>query len=528
MSKAATNISVETVVDYTSNNPATGMPVQTPNEKIDSSRNIAVCTLIAIGGLISGYDMGSIAGMFEMPKYQEAIGEFDTNVSTWAIPSWRSGLIIGGATCFGLFGCITFGSIAAKFGRRKSLMAASLTIISACVVQGIFHKTWPVVFVARLFSGFSIGGLSTVCPMFVGETASGRFRPLLVSFYQLLLTVGILLGQVVAFSCSFWNGHIGQYLVTLLVIVIFNIFLLISAIFILPESAQWLVQNGKSDKARDTLALAMNLDRNSVTVSREIHAIEKSVAASRAQGQGTFGDLFSTQNKILYRFLLGISIQMLQQFTGINYFFYYGTALFKEISTMNPFASTIILGSVNVIGTCLCLPMVAKFPRRTVLMTGSLFMFIAFVLFSCLGTFALYNSKKVLNPSVGIVMIILACMFVVAFAGSWAPCAFLVVSEMVPKKHAGNMISISIAASWLVAAILTFVSPILNQAWGYKVGFIHTFFTFISFAVVYFFVYETRGRTVEDVEEMIAAGVSARKSPKWFRAPQEKTGSMAV
>lgn len=485
------------------------------DEKVNSSKNVLICALIAIGGIISGYDLGSIAGMFEMPKYAEAIGDIETGNSTWTIPAWKSGLIIGGATFSGLFGCLAFGTISDRLGRRLSLVIATSFIILASISQAVFHRFWVVVFASRLVSGFNIGGLSAVCPTYIGEVASGPLRPFLVSSYQLLLTIGILLGEIVAFGCSYWEYNSGQYLVTLLIIVIFALVLLTSIVFIVPESALFLVEKGKLEQAYISVSKATGLSTENSKVIEQIELIQNSVNSNRESGSASIKEFFSFKNRIFYRLALGISIQMLQQFTGINYFFYYGTSLFKEISTMNPFASTVILGTINVVGTFVCLPIVAKFPRRVVLMTGSFFMFLAFVFFSSLGTFALYNNEGNIITVVGIIMIILSCIFVVAYAGSWAPVAFLVVSEMFPARLRGTAISISVSASWLVAAILTFISPELNQIWGYKVGYIHTAFTLISFFIVYFFVFETRGLSLEEVEEMVATGISARKSPSW-------------
>lgn len=485
------------------------------NQKINVVRTISICLVIATGGLIQGYDTGSISGIVNMPKYAEAVGDkISTDPVIYQIPSWRSGLIVAGVSFGGLFGSLLLGKLADKWGRRTGLIICTSLISIASVIQGAGHNVWGVVLFGRIVSGFCIGGLSAVCPMYLSETSPARLRSVLVSMFQLLMTVGILIGEIVSLCASYWTNNIGQYMLPLFLICFFAIMILIGCILILPESTRYLISKGDIQGAKNSLSRVMGLPSGSVIIAREIKDMQLSINSTRETGNASWKDICTFDDKIMYRIILGMSIMMLQQLTGINYFFYYGTSLFKEVSNINPFATSIILGAVNVIGTIFCIPVIARFPRRNVLMTGSIVMFISLILFACLGSFAL-NKNGIVSTKVGSGMIALACIFIVGFAGTWAPVSFLVISEMFPQKIRSKGISLAVASNWLLNTVITIVAPIATKAIGYKFGFVFCGFTFISIFVVYFFVYETRGHTLEDIEEMFVSGISARQSPRW-------------
>lgn len=488
------------------------------DEKISVSHTIFVCILIAAGGFIFGYDTGSIGGVTSMPMYMKAAGELDHTTGEYFLPTYRSSLIIGASTIGGLFGSLGGGQIAERWGRRWGMATASILLCFAAMFHCIFRKVWPVIFVARFFSGVAIGGLSAVCPMYLGETAPTQLRALLVSVFQFLVTCGIFLGELIDLCTSFWKDSIGQYIFPIIFICAIAIVMFLACFFLIPESPRYLVSKDRMDDAKVSFSRVTLLPPDSKTVLTEVAHIKESVDADKRAGEASWGELFQTRDKILYRVLLAIAIMMLQQLSGINYFFFYGQSIFKEVSTLNIFVIPLILGAVNVVGTICCLPIIAKYPRRIVLMTGSCLMFITLCIFTCLGSFALYEgtgSDKTIRTAVGNGMIFLACFFIVAFAGTWAPISYLVVTEMFPQRLRSKAIPLATAFNWIMNAIITFVAPTANKSIGYRFGFLFVASTFCSFFVIYFFTFETRGHSLEDIEEMITSGISARKSPGW-------------
>lgn len=176
----------------------------------------------------------------------------------------------------------------------------------------------------------------------------------------------------------------------------------------------------------------------------------------REGGDHSFWEVF-TGPRMLYRTLLGIAIQALQQMTGANFFFYvllpflflpspplhpttladidqYGTTIFTSVGLSNPFVTQIILGAVNVVTTFPGLYMVEKYGRRKCLALGAAWMFMCYMVFASLGHFALVDAQGNNNRTIGLVMIVFACLFIAAFASTWGVRLFHPLSFLHPPS----------------------------------------------------------------------------------------------
>ncbi|VVT46177.1 uncharacterized protein SAPINGB_P001084 [Magnusiomyces paraingens] len=522
----------ETLVNTTSIHKVDSKETIAMPLRFKKTRNILISGTIAVGGIILGYDTGSISGMLNMPAYIRVLGDADRSVypPTYFIPSWRSGLVVGAVSLGGLFGSFLFGKAADRFGRRLTLAGTTGLLCISTLSQGAGYMYWPVVFSARLCTGLAIGGISAVCPMYISETAaSPSLQTLLISSFQLLLTIGILIGQGVAYGASnLPNWSIWQFMLPLLGVLLFAMPLCVVALLgIIPESTKYLVSNGKIAEAKKSIAQITGLSADDKYIAEQVDIAVNTHKATLGEGDASWKQIFDVSSKMRYRVILAIGVMMLQQLSGINYFFYYGTSLFKEIcggnasdgsAGLSPYATSMILGSVNIIGTICLLPLVCKFPRRIVLLTGTAVMLVAFIAFSTLGQFFLRNSTTlVINPAVGYTMIGLVCIFIVGFAGTWAPCAFVVISEMFPLHHLRSMaISLAVASNWFINSCITFMSPIATRYLGYAFGYVFSGFLVLAMFVVYFFVYETKGLLPGQIEEMFTSNeVTPRNSETW-------------
>lgn len=207
-------------------------------------------------------------------------------------------------------------------------------------------------------------------------------------------------------------------------------------ILLFPESPRFDYRNGKTAKARSTMARLHGVGEHHTVISRQLEELEEKLQTERQGGDHPWYEMFvsgtdvvstlyradhwhQTGPRMLYRTVLGIFIQAFQQLTGANYFFYYGTVIFASVGLSNSFVTQIILGAVNVVTTFPGLYFVEKFGRRKCLVSGALWMFMCFLIFASLGQFKLTNADGSKNQSVGYGMIILACLFIAAFASTW-------------------------------------------------------------------------------------------------------------
>jgi MFS transporter, SP family, sugar:H+ symporter len=181
----------------------------------------------------------------------------------------------------------------------------------------------------------------------------------------------------------------------------------------MPESPRWLLCKGYRDEALQALeriAGSKNKEKK-IFIESEFKDMELRLRQAQSLGNATLLDAFNPKGKVLYRTILGIMLQSLQQLTGANYFFYYGASIFKSVGINNAYVTQIILGGVNVLCTLPGLWFVERFGRRDPLILGGLWQFGWLVVFAAVGS-ELDSSKR----GTGGVLIAAACMFIAGYS----------------------------------------------------------------------------------------------------------------
>jgi SP family sugar:H+ symporter-like MFS transporter len=281
--------------------------------------------------------------------------------------------------------------------------------------------------------------------MYQSETAPRYVRGALVSCYQLFITLGIFVAYCINFgtevdrSSRAWKIPMGIGFIWS--------FLMIVGILFMQESPRWEYRNGKVESARHTLALSYGVPEDHPHVQTEIREIEQKLEAENAGGDHHPWYEIFTGPRMLYRTLLAITLQALQQLTGANYYFYYGTTIFNSVGIANPYVTSIILGAVNFGMTFPGLYIVEKYGRRPSLIYGALWMFMCFLIFASLGHFALPNGDGTTNQGIGYAMIVFACLFISAFAMTWGPIVWAVTSEIFPTRYRAKCMALSVSLS---------------------------------------------------------------------------------
>ena len=220
--------------------------------------------------------------------------------------------------------------------------------------------------------------------MYEGEIAPKEARGTIIAMYQLFITLGILLASIV----NLGTKHIpnsGSWRITIGIGMLWPIVLAVGIQF-LDESPRWVLRQGYSERASRTLAKMHNTHPLHFYIQAEIHDIEQSVRTELALEKPSMISLFK-EPTILRRFFIGMVVQALQQLTGINYFFYYGTILFSDLDVGDSFVTAVILGAVNLFATFGGLWIAARFSHRMALIFGALW----------IGVWLLVSSKCLLG-----------------------------------------------------------------------------------------------------------------------------------
>lgn len=238
---------------------------------------------------------------------------------------------------------------------------------------------------------------------------------MLVSMYQLFVTLGLLTSYCINLGTSTLGNQSAQWRAPIGIGYAWAILLAIGMVF-LPESPRWLLSHGHPEECARSIRFINKTDvtGDEARFQREYDDIEKNVEEAAQAGQASWGEVFSPRGKALYRTLLGYGLQVGQQLTGANYFFYFGARIFSSVGIENSFLTQIILGIVNVVCTFPGLYFIERFGRRKPLIFGGIWQFCWLMVFSSVGSQLDPSEKKV-----GSVMIFAACMFIASFASTW-------------------------------------------------------------------------------------------------------------
>ena len=440
----------------------------------------------ALGGLLFGYDTGVISGA-------ELFFRNEFTLSTFALEVIVSGVLAGAAV-----GALIGGRLADLFGRRKLLIATAIIFAAGAVLCAM--ATSPLMLgVGRIIVGIGIGLSSSGVPVYISEVAPADARGWQVSLFQLAITVGILLAYLVDYAFAGIQGWRWMFGLAVFPAAIFG-----AGMFFLPESPRWLLRRGDRETAHAMLVRI----RGTADVDLEFREIEQSV--TRAPESGRFSDLFT--RSLRPALVVGIGLAIFQQITGINTVIYYAPLIIQTAgisSASGAILATAGIGAVNVLMTIFSMWLIDRKGRRPLLLAGIAGMAL---------TLGLLGYVFRISPqSTG--MAWLAVISMMAYVGSFAislgPIFWLLISEIYPLKIRNSAEGIAATFNWGANLLVTLTFLTLVE----KLGPSTTFWFYGLCAIAaglfsHFFVPETKGRTLEQIEEFWHAKNRLAASPK--------------
>ena len=391
----------------------------------------------SLGGLLFGYDTAVISGTLSMVRSQFAL---NAAMEGWYVSSALVGCVVGVSYA---------GWLSDKYGRKKVLlMAAVLFTVSAlgCALVSSFST----LAIYRLLGGMGVGIASMLSPMYISEISPPAIRGRLVAVYQLAITVGILLSYLInawlleqsagpvlfdsnkltlAFKTEVWRGMLGMEAVPA------TLFFML--LILVPESPRWLVINGKIEKAKLILVKTSGEKESEIEIKEIFESLETEKKSKN----------LILEPGIKLAVFLGVSLAVLQQFTGIDAIIYYGPRIMETagFALNDALASQVIIGAINLIFTILAILLIDKFGRKPLLLSGTFGMFVSVIAIGFLFWF---------NYAEGILLLSLLLVFIASFAFSLGPVVWVILSEIYPTKIRGRAMSVATMAVWIGTALL--------------------------------------------------------------------------
>lgn len=290
-----------------------------------------------------------------------------------------------------------------------------------------------------------------------------------------------------------------------------------AGILFLPESPRYSYRRGREDEARAVIARLAGCDQDDKEVTDQINDIRVKLEEEAAGADTSIMEIF-TGPRMAYRTILGITLQAGQQLTGANFFFYYGTTIFASTG-IESYVVQIILNSVNVFCTFGGLWVIAKCGRRKALMVGAAWSFICFMIYAFVGHWI----DPTTNTTSGNVLIVFSCLFIVAFATTWGPLVWAIVAELYPAKYRAPCMALATASNWGWNFLISLFTQLIVGDIDYLYGLVFGGCCFALFWIVYFFVIESKDRSLEEIDTMYVLHVNPITSAKWdgSKVPEE-------
>ncbi|KAI0721758.1 general substrate transporter [Fomitopsis betulina] len=462
---------------------------------------IALAVIASMGGFIFGYDTGQISDILIMDDFVLRFGKCSTPglASTCSFSTVREGLIVALLSIGTFAGSLIGAPTADALGRRYAMVAECMIFCVGVVIQISSAHVWQQFAMGRFVSGLGVGALSAAVPMYQAETAPSQIRGTLTATYQLFITFGILVAYCISIGARDISGA-GSWRTVVGISFVWPTILSIGILF-MPESPRWLTSRGRYDEALMSLASARGVPRAEAAdhfiLNREMEEMREAIDYEKSVQSGWL-DCFTPGRKQLYRTLLIATLQMFQQLTGANYFFYYGATVFKSVGIQDSYVTQIILGAVNFGCTFGGLYIMETFGRRKPLIIGGIWQSAWLFVFAAAGT----AKDPSTNEGIGKLMIVSACMFIFGYAMTWAPGIWILVGETFPTRTRSKQAAIATASNWLWNFLLAFFTPFITRAIQYRYGFVFAACNLTGAVIVYFFLYESSDLSLESVDMM--------------------------
>lgn len=543
------NSETKMMTSYLPGNPNETQKLAPPRPSGCSWLVVVAAVAASLSGLMLGYEMGLTSGVLLQLR------------GLLSLSCREQELLVSSHLLGALLMCLAGGPILDRYGRRCSLLLSAALVVGGSVVL-IAVNSLIALTLGRVIVGMGTALSGTGACLYIAEISPRERRGQLVTLYELMLVVGVMLG----FSCSYAFATLPHGWAYTFGLVIPPALLQISVLLFLPPSPRFLVTQGKVEKARIVLATMRGGIQEHV--EKELRDIQ---AGLKEESEHSFWELFSTKANLRSRLLIGVALVFLQQATGQPNILSYASPLLRSVGFNSDAAATLAstgFGVVKVVGTIPAVLLVDRVGPKSFLCVGAVAMGMSLVV---LGTLTLQNhthltslckSDSILNhtetpwdlnrtsidlydsdifstdlPSqwgseeaqrtyreddwtgesgggrtngeVSSVLkwasLISLLVYVAAFSISLGPMVYVVLSEIFPMGVRGRAVSVVSAVNWATNLLISMTFLTTTEKIGVpNVMFLYAAMSFVLLVFVILCVPETKGRTLEEISKELA------------------------
>ena len=459
------------------------MPDAKKQGRSNKAMTFFVCFLAALAGLLFGLDIGVIAGA--LPFIADEF-QITSHTQEWVVSSMMFGAAVG---------AVGSGWLSFKLGRKKSLMIGAILFVAGSLFSAAAPNV-EVLILSRVLLGLAVGVASYTAPLYLSEIAPEKIRGSMISMYQLMITIGILGAYLSDTAFSYtgaWRWMLG--------VIIIPAILLLIGVFFLPDSPRWFAAKRRFVDAERVL---LRLRDTSAEAKRELDEIRESLQVKQSGWA-----LFKENSNFRRAVFLGVLLQVMQQFTGMNVIMYYAPKIFElagYTNTTEQMWGTVIVGLTNVLATFIAIGLVDRWGRKPTLTLGFL------VMAAGMGVLGTMMHIGIHSPSAQYFAIAMLLMFIVGFAMSAGPLIWVLCCEIQPLKGRDFGITCSTATNWIANMIVgaTFLT-MLNTLGNANTFWVYAALNVLFILLTLWLVPETKHVSLEHIERNLMKGRKLRE-----------------
>ena len=507
-----------------------------------------VALIVALGGFLMGFDASVISGVVKFIEPEFNLSKIELG---WAVAS---------LALTATFAMMVAGPLSDKIGRKRVLKYAAI-LFTVSAIGSALAPSFIVLVIARMVGGLGVGAALIIAPMYIAEIAPPSARGRMVSFNQLNIVIGISvafftnylilkLGQsdlawAQTLKLDAWNWRWMLGLETLPAVLYFV------CLYLVPESPRWLIMQGREDEALLVLEKTSGLEQAKIV----IETVRQSNMAAAKEAKPSFRELLKPSMRLVM--IIGLSVAILQQITGINSVFFYAPMIFEQsgIGTDASFMQAILVGLTNLFFTIVAISLIDKLGRKPLLGFGvagiAICMFtLAYGFHSASYTLTEQSmtalpaqiDQQKLNTIKGVTfdsdldfkaaivetlgaeqsrtfeselitaavsmnstLILVAILgFVASFAVSIGPVMWVLFSELFPNRIRGTAISLVGLVNSAISFLVQLVFPWELANFGSAATFvIYGIFAVIGLVITMKLLPETKGKSLEELEAIL-------------------------
>ncbi len=443
---------------------------QTDKKQVYNTRYILGISFVsALGGYLFGFDFAVIAGA--LPFLEKYFG----------LNAYWEGFATGSLALGAILGCLSGGWLADRAGRKPGLLVSALIFALSSLAMAL-SPTRDIFILARFCAGIGVGMASILSPMYIAEISPAALRGRMVSINQLTIVLGILFTNLINYALRDSGEDAWRWM--------FGLGMAPSILFFLgawwlPESPRWLIKAGRNQKAKEVLNRIGKGDF-SINSFNDIKETLTGIAKTN------FSDVF--KKGVLPAVVVGIGLAAFQQLCGINTVFNYAPKIFESIgaSQDDQLLQTVFIGGVNLVFTIIAMLLVDRWGRKPLMLTGAAGLAILYIIVAQMLSVQSNSVSWFLLAAIGM------------YALSLAPVTWVLIAEIFPNKVRAEATSIAVVSLWLSYFILVFTFPVIFEKLQNKSFYIYSAICFAGFLFVWLRVKETKGKTLEELENIMS------------------------